>query len=200
MQTKIRSRAAFTLVELLVVIAIIGILIGMLLPAVQQVREAARRTQCLNNMRQLVLASHNFESSYQHFPPGLQWDFNNPLNPSRDRPTFKDPTDPSGEDAEKLGWAVFLLPFLEQNNLFDDFAASTDNWSSAWFSAQCSNGTRCAEAVISFFICPSDASPEEDLNSTYTPEFFAGCAVCKVKLCGDFRGGKVVSIRKSRWK
>ena len=62
------SKKGFTLVELLVVIAIIGILIGMLLPAVQQVREAARRTECMNNLRQVALASLNFESAHMHMP------------------------------------------------------------------------------------------------------------------------------------
>lgn len=72
MRTVKRDPKGFTLVELLVVIAIIGILIGMLLPAVQQVREAARRTQCANSMRQLAIAMHNYESANSHFPPGIK--------------------------------------------------------------------------------------------------------------------------------
>jgi len=66
------SHAGFTLVELLVVMAIVAVLISLLLPAVQQAREAARRTQCLNNLHNLVLALHNFEAAHRHFPPGIQ--------------------------------------------------------------------------------------------------------------------------------
>lgn len=102
------GRKAFTLVELLVVIAIIGILIGMLLPAVQQVREAARRTQCMNNMRQTALAAHNFESTYQHFPTngmlgGLGWGGRNAPN----------------KGMENWSWVFQILPFMEANNLAD---------------------------------------------------------------------------------
>lgn len=87
------SRLAFTLVELLVVIAIIGILIGMLLPAVQQVREAARRTQCANNIRQLTLAAHNHESAFMYFPS------------------------PAAGSLEGYSLISKTLPFVEQANL-----------------------------------------------------------------------------------
>ena len=155
MHTKKRG---FTLVELLVVIAIIGILIGMLLPAVQQVREAARRTQCLNNMKQLGLACHNFASAQQRFPPGANW------NSGGD--AVRNDAILSGR--QRIAWSVFLLPFIEQGNLESQFEQATGNWSTNYGLATCATGLPCASSVIPFLLCPSDASPDGDLNSFYT--------------------------------
>ena len=104
------KRQAFTLVELLVVIAIIGILIGMLLPAVQQVREAARRTSCLNNMRQIGLAAHNFESALSEFPTagGCSDAYHDPVQEFKPVYGF-----------ENGGWMYQILPYIEQVNVND---------------------------------------------------------------------------------
>lgn len=112
--TKKEGRSGFTLVELLVVIAIIGILIGMLLPAVQQVREAARRTQCLNNLRQTGLAAINFESANMNFPT------QGAINGAFFRGGLERPT----RGVENLSWIFQILPFMEQQNLANRRAAT----------------------------------------------------------------------------
>ena len=98
-------RRGFTLVELLVVIAIIGILVGLLLPAVQAAREAARRMQCSNNIRQLGLASHNFESALKYFPPRRH----SVVLPN---PTTGVPTTYSSDGSTQ----ALILPYIEQGN------------------------------------------------------------------------------------
>jgi prepilin-type N-terminal cleavage/methylation domain-containing protein len=104
------KRTGFTLVELLVVIAIIGILIGMLLPAVQQVREAARRTTCMNQLRQMALAALNYESAHMKFPSAGDHSQGFEAADQRTRPST---------DRENWGWGYQILPFCEQNNLYD---------------------------------------------------------------------------------
>ena len=133
---KFVKAAGFTLVELLVVIAIIGILIGILLPAVQAVREAARRTQCANNLKQIGLALHNHHAAKQEFPIGtVEW---RPSNDSSKR---------------QLAWSVFLLPYLEQQNVFDQL-----DLMQAFDAADNAIG---ASTVLSVYLCPSSIREDD---------------------------------------
>jgi len=133
---RLQPKSGFTLVELLVVIAIIGILIGMLLPAVQQVREAARRTQCLNNVRQQNLAAHLYSDGNQHFPAG--W------------------------DETAAAWNGLILPFLEQSNLGNtmDLASDADQWTANGSAKEAACGT-----MLGVYRCPTMPIPEHIDNN-----------------------------------
>ena len=109
-----RRVRGFTLIELLVVIAIIAILIALLLPAVQQAREAARRTQCKNNMKQLGLALHNYHDVYGSMAPGIVVDITNPGA----APTV-------GSNDPAWGWQALILPFIDQAPLFNTLNPGT---------------------------------------------------------------------------
>ncbi len=124
------SRTGFTLVELLVVIAIIGILIALLLPAVQAAREAARRSQCSNNIKQIGLALHNYLDVNKTLPPYAIWGF---------------PTGTRPEQPYHHTWLTAILPFMEQQALYD----SADMRSRAW-------GQAFVSQRVVTFICPSD--------------------------------------------
>ena len=155
--SKVNQSSGFTLVELLVVIAIIGILIGMLLPAVQAVREAARRISCANNCRQLGLAALNYESGFQELPSSWL------------RPTSPDVVAIDGWSAQ-----FQLLPFLEQANLSGeiDFTFGYRDAVNASINNGNSNGGVLAAQRIPSFICPSEIQDEVRLDDDGTPEHY----------------------------
>ncbi len=129
------NRVAFTLVELLVVIAIIGILIGMLLPAVQMVRESARRTECANKIKQMGLALQTFESSNEYFPPSY--------NGTGLKPGWS--------------WGTHILPYVEQNNLFH--FGNSRNLLFGGGSNPATVTTEYSQTELTLFRCPSDSGP-----------------------------------------
>jgi len=135
---QLRAQRGFTLIELLVVIAIIAILVALLLPAVQQAREAARRSSCKNNLKQIGLALHNYHDTHNVFPPGFVYNQNGTPHP-------------------EWGWSAMILPFVEQASLYDALdikVTPRDNVTDP----------DLLTTVINTYRCPSDTAP--DINDT----------------------------------
>jgi len=155
MVLRLDSRRGFTLVELLVVIAIIGVLIALLLPAVQQAREAARRMQCSNNLKQIGLGLHNYHDTHLGFPIGA-------VKHSH----FGDGWDPTI-------WSAFLLPYIEQKAVYDELKLE---WAANnWEFDRTANGI--GATILDAFVCPSDPGPakQQEFNAEMAKSNYKGC-------------------------
>lgn len=148
-------REAFTLIELLVVIAIIAVLIALLLPAVQQAREAARRTQCKNNLKQIGLALHNYHDTYRQFPISIGWHPNQSQN---------------GNFSDK----VFMLPYLDRAAEFNGTNFNAPPWdSSGWFGT---NNITTQSITLPVFNCPSQSYVTNGGRANFTYAINMGTA------------------------
>ena len=159
-----RHRPGFTLVELLVVIAIIAVLIGLLVPAVQKVREAAARTQCANNLREIALAAANYDATTGHLPPGY-------LGPTPGLTEHPYPTSPDYYSYQWVGSLTYLLPYVEQDAIYQRFQAgvpadylSVSRVYAPWWSYD--SAVAAAQAPVKTFLCPSD-SPDENTTGVF---------------------------------
>jgi prepilin-type N-terminal cleavage/methylation domain-containing protein len=154
-------RRAFTLIELLVVIAIIGILIGLLLPAVQKVREAANRMKCSNNLKQIGLALHTYHDSHDHFPPGT-------YNYIDDYPSGT-PAPYNGQQ-ERRCWMHDILPYLEQSALYQ----SVDTYVTSNVNSIGNGGPNVMSAPDRWTVVPTLMCPTDPANPKLVTASFGG--------------------------
>ncbi|MBA4031216.1 MAG: prepilin-type cleavage/methylation domain-containing protein [Planctomyces sp.] len=169
-----RSRSGFTLIELLVVIAIIAILIALLLPAVQQAREAARRTQCRNNLKQIGLALHNYHDLHGTFPPGNVFSHRQPDPGYSINLT-------TANRATGYSWAALILPQIDQAPLHNQLNISGRGLVDLLLNAS----TRSqAQAVIPGYRCPSDTAPDLNDQRAFTNPAYGDLSVASASYVG----------------
>ena len=162
--------SGFTLIELLVVIAIIAVLIALLLPAVQQAREAARRSQCKNNLKQLGLALHNYADTHGCFPMGC---------------LFGDTGASCPNVSNRATWLCYLLPFMDQAPLYQQMNFSGLHGSASW------DPNNTYRVIIPAFRCPSDPTKTSTQYPTYAPTNYVACIGNTTRLYGS--GGATAS-------
>jgi prepilin-type N-terminal cleavage/methylation domain-containing protein len=143
-----RQRHAFTLIELLVVMAVISVLVGLIIPAVQVAREAARRSQCLNNLKQIGLALANYHDAHRTMPPAA-------IRPAG----FVD----NGRDSPRSTWAIAILPMVEHSSAFSTFNSTVDVSDSANLTLR--------SATISVYRCPTDTGSDVPFQPVLGVEF-----------------------------
>ncbi len=165
------QRKAFTLVELLVVITIIGILISLLLPAVQAAREAARRLQCSNNIKQLGLALQTYHTGYRKFPPSSVWKVSGAFNTS--------PVGTANTAQLYENWAILILPQIDQAPLFNTFDLTQPITSNTPYSSAPTKNNQTARGTnLAVMLCPSDTYNRTPFNGSTSPSGLTGN-------CGD---------------
>ena len=155
-------RRGFTLIELLVVIAIIAVLIALLLPAVQQAREAARRTQCRSNLKQIGLALHNYHEVYKTLPPQSVYS-------GQDTAPIHSATNQAG-----YGWATFILPQLDQSSLFNQLNV---NGLELHLLLQQPGLRPLTQTVLPVYRCPSDTAPDTNTQRTFSNALYGSTPV-----------------------
>jgi prepilin-type N-terminal cleavage/methylation domain-containing protein len=170
----IKSRKGFTLIELLVVIAIIAILIGLLLPAVQKVREASARTQCANNVKQLCLAVQTFSSTYSDNLPAIT--------------TATNSAPPSTIHGATI--LMSLLPFVEQAALYELALTAPAN---PWDAIRPSDNKRLRELVVKPFLCPSDITMRSGFPSNRGQDWAGSSYAANFNIFGNIKSGNAES-------
>ena len=168
-----RKRHGFTLVELLVVIAIIGILVALLLPAIQAAREAARRTQCNNNLKQLGVAMHNYSDSHRSLPPGFINDYGRAINEYGVLYAHKMSPPPNADGGgspprqyAQWAWSAFIAPYMELSSQFEILGVNRD------YAAQALSDPQVQLTVatpVAAFRCPTDISKALNPQGEYRP-------------------------------